>query len=186
MANMAIEGFSHSTTEETQYMSKIPCTKVWDGTKREVEFPGYSKVTTVTERHLAMVCENPIDANLALPRWHCKDFTDTLEMQVTGCISTSYGATSIWNATGTIWWQWVSSKFGNLKCVTQICVYTYSSSQFSCFESGCAWNGSQVILIGFLICWRMKKYLLVSTLSAAWQCSWHSLCRWEKPIEGTW
>jgi len=45
---------------------------------------------------------------------------------------------------------------------------------------------ASMIHILIKICWLMKEYPLVSTLSAVWYCSKHSCWRPEQPIEQTW
>jgi len=45
---------------------------------------------------------------------------------------------------------------------------------------------ASAIKILIQICWLIKKHPLVSTLSAAWSCSWHPFCRQQQLIARTW
>jgi hypothetical protein len=58
IAQMAKEGFSSVTIEETKYLIKKPCAEVQEQKKRVVEFPGYKKVNTAIQRHPAMLHQN--------------------------------------------------------------------------------------------------------------------------------
>jgi len=67
MAKMSKGGFSRSTIEETQYLIKKHYGKVREENKRGIMFPGYEKVNTAIERHLAMLHQNHMDGCL-----HCQ------------------------------------------------------------------------------------------------------------------
>ena len=86
-----------------------------------------------------------------LPKWHSKEFTDTLEAQrqrpasnwPTPTAETRTDAMSVWNATCANQWQWGSSRFRNRRRATWICVYTYSTFQHSVSQPWFICQGSQ-------------------------------------------
>ena len=90
-------------------------------------------VNTAIERHPAMVhkthtdgclpCQNDTATNLQT-RWRRKG---------TGAPIT--GSTSARSATCTTWWQWGNWKLWNRWYAIQVCVYTFSASQHSIFQS---------------------------------------------------
>ena len=81
MAKMAIEGFSHSTIEETKYLIKKPYAEVREERIRGVEFPGHNTVEAAIQRHPAMLRQNQTSGCIPCPngtakntqtRWRCK------------------------------------------------------------------------------------------------------------------
>jgi len=64
MAKMAKGGFSRTAIEESQFLIKKPRAEVREEKKRGVEFPGHQDVKAATERHQAMLRENPTDGCL--------------------------------------------------------------------------------------------------------------------------
>jgi len=70
IAKTARGGFLRTAREETLLLIKKPCTEVQEEKKRSVGFPGFRKVKTVIERHLALHYENETDGCL-----HCKNGT---------------------------------------------------------------------------------------------------------------
>jgi len=71
----------------------------------------------------------------SLQKWHSKEYTDLLEAQRHRCNCTTTGAAEARNSTCAASWQWENSKLRNRSCATRICVYTYSTSQHSIFQS---------------------------------------------------
>jgi len=81
MANMAKEGFSRGTIDETKYLIETPRAEVREEKKRGVEFPGQKKVKAAIQRHRAMLLHNPTPGSLPCQngtaknpqtRWGCK------------------------------------------------------------------------------------------------------------------
>jgi len=65
MAKMAKEGFSRTTIEVMQYLTKKPRAEVREEKKRGVEFPGHKKVKAAMERPPAMIHQNDTDGCLS-------------------------------------------------------------------------------------------------------------------------
>jgi len=87
----------------------------------------------------------------SLRKWHSKESADTLAVRrheytstcLTQTADTWPDATSTRNATCATQWHWGSSPFRNRRCTTQICIYTYSTSQRSIFQLWCICQGLQ-------------------------------------------
>jgi hypothetical protein len=84
----------------------------------------------------------------SLPTCGSKESADTVQWQSHKCTSTRTDSICDWNATCinlATQWQWGSSMFRNWRCATQTCVYKYSISQCSGFQSCCIPNELQAL-----------------------------------------
>jgi len=193
MAKTAKVGFSHSAIEETQNLINTPCATVQEEKKCEVEFPGHRKVKAAIETHLAIVCENQTDSFLPcqnctaqhlqtrwrrtsmgkLPPDRVRQPTPEQRPLLPGMPPAPAGDTEVAHGS--------ESKV----CHQHMSIYIllFSALHFLIWMNipriECA------IMIFFQICWLMVYHPLVSALSAAWKCSWHSFCRWQQTIERT-
>jgi len=141
MAKMAQGGYLNAAVEETQQLIQKPCADVWDEKKRGVEFHGHKKVMAAIERHLAMVyknhmagclpCQNGTARN-ARTRWRGKE---TGAPPPEGAASLPERPPSAWNATCPTRWHWRKWKLWNRRYAIQVCVFTFSTSKHSIFQS---------------------------------------------------
>jgi len=107
--------------------------RAWKGESCDWKTPGYGS----WESH------RPLPS---LPKWHRKEYADTLEAQKHGCTSSQTDSIFARNtpctthATSCWWGSWTIPKPW---CATRMCVCTYSSSQRSVFQLWCIYQGSQ-------------------------------------------
>jgi len=186
MAEMATAGCSHAILEETQHLIENPCTEVWEGKKQGVLFCGhqrwrlrwkdtrqwFEKIRWTAAFHSKMahqrICRHTWggEARVHLdqirlhlrPECHLCHLVIMRERQVP------------------------KSKL----CHPDMCIniLPFPTINFSILIH--MPRIASTIKIFVQICQLMKEHPLVSTLSAAWKCSWQPFCRWEHPIEQTW
>jgi len=189
MARMAKGGFLRTAREETKHLIKKPCTKVWEQKKRGDEHPGHTKVIAAIERHPAMVYENQTDAclaKMALQRIQGKVGGAKEQVHLVKSDANSRHQNKCHLHLERHLRQPV--KIMALKVLQlQICLpdmylnlHLSPALNFSIMMHLPKIVSTMKIL--FQICGLMKQHPLVSTVSAAWQYSWHPFCRWQQLI----
>jgi len=186
MAIMASGGLSCAAIKETRPLIKEPHAEVAEGTMCGFEFPGQTMVRAALERHPAMVQEILTDSCLPCHNGTANDrrHAGGAEVRVHHNQNRRHlrperhlRHMGIMSVLQVLKWK---------VCHPDMCIYIllFPALNFSILMHMATMASMIQILCD--ISWLMKEDPQVSTLSAAWKCSWHLFCRREHPIERTW